>query len=295
MAGAIAELARKALAATSATSTRARPASSWSRPGRACCRPSPRSSRPTRRARWRARRRGALGAPVTDCDASGVTIGDERIAARTVIWAAGVAASPAAAGSSAGRPRRARAGRARPDACRATRRCSSIGDPPLSDQRRPAGARHRARRHAAGRLRRQHARARGWPATPPGRSTIATGDHGHDRPPGRGRRLRLAELDGFLAWLLWAGPRLFPDRLPKPPDGHARLGLVVFHLPARLAPDHRSRVALTTLQSPYCVAVHRARRRRGISDLPTRPPIAAMSGNTRCPFPCNGCCQLLTL
>ena len=37
-----------------------------------------------------------LGAPVQHCDADGVTVGDERIAARTVIWAAGVIASPAA-------------------------------------------------------------------------------------------------------------------------------------------------------------------------------------------------------
>jgi NADH:ubiquinone reductase (H+-translocating) len=37
----------------------------------------------------------SLGAPVTDVDASGVTIGATRLEARTVIWAAGVAASPA--------------------------------------------------------------------------------------------------------------------------------------------------------------------------------------------------------
>jgi NADH dehydrogenase len=36
------------------------------------------------------------GAPVTECDAAGVVAGGERIAARTVIWAAGVSASPAA-------------------------------------------------------------------------------------------------------------------------------------------------------------------------------------------------------
>jgi NADH:ubiquinone reductase (H+-translocating) len=36
-----------------------------------------------------------LGAPVTAIDSSGVTIGPARIDARTVIWAAGVAASPA--------------------------------------------------------------------------------------------------------------------------------------------------------------------------------------------------------
>ncbi|HLT91090.1 MAG TPA: NAD(P)/FAD-dependent oxidoreductase [Woeseiaceae bacterium] len=37
-----------------------------------------------------------VGAPVTACDAGGVAIGDERIPSATVVWAAGVAASPAA-------------------------------------------------------------------------------------------------------------------------------------------------------------------------------------------------------
>lgn len=36
-----------------------------------------------------------LGAPVTACDAGGVSLGSERIPARTVMWAAGVMASPA--------------------------------------------------------------------------------------------------------------------------------------------------------------------------------------------------------
>ncbi|HET6467514.1 MAG TPA: NAD(P)/FAD-dependent oxidoreductase, partial [Geminicoccaceae bacterium] len=36
------------------------------------------------------------GTAVTDCDASGVVAGGERIASRTVLWAAGVMASPAA-------------------------------------------------------------------------------------------------------------------------------------------------------------------------------------------------------
>ena len=38
-----------------------------------------------------------LGTPVTSCDPDGVTIGGERIDSRPVLWAAGVAASPAAA------------------------------------------------------------------------------------------------------------------------------------------------------------------------------------------------------
>ena len=37
-----------------------------------------------------------LGKPVTECDAAGVTIGDERLEAATIIWAAGVASSSAA-------------------------------------------------------------------------------------------------------------------------------------------------------------------------------------------------------
>jgi len=49
-----------------------------------------------------------LGQAVTRCDATGVALGDENVAAGTVIWAAGVAASPAAnwltvAGDRAGR------------------------------------------------------------------------------------------------------------------------------------------------------------------------------------------------
>jgi NADH dehydrogenase len=38
-----------------------------------------------------------LGKAVTACDENGVTLGDERIEARTILWAAGVLASPAAA------------------------------------------------------------------------------------------------------------------------------------------------------------------------------------------------------
>jgi NADH:ubiquinone reductase (H+-translocating) len=37
-----------------------------------------------------------LGAGVTDCDCSGVSLGQERLQTRTIIWAAGIKASPAA-------------------------------------------------------------------------------------------------------------------------------------------------------------------------------------------------------
>src|SRR5205814_4810907 len=46
-----------------------------------------------------------LGAAVTSCDCDGAVLGDERLESRTLIWAAGVAASPAASwlGVEAGR------------------------------------------------------------------------------------------------------------------------------------------------------------------------------------------------
>src|SRR5262249_34152550 len=37
-----------------------------------------------------------LGTGVTDCDCSGVSLGAERLPTRTIVWAAGVKASPAA-------------------------------------------------------------------------------------------------------------------------------------------------------------------------------------------------------
>lgn len=37
-----------------------------------------------------------LGSPVTECDRHGIVVGTERIPVRTIVWAAGVAASPAA-------------------------------------------------------------------------------------------------------------------------------------------------------------------------------------------------------
>ena len=56
------------------------------------------------------------GVQVTGIDADGVWIGPERIHARTVLWAAGVAASPLAQNARRpARPRRTRHGRARAD------------------------------------------------------------------------------------------------------------------------------------------------------------------------------------
>jgi NADH dehydrogenase FAD-containing subunit len=57
---------------------------------------SERASAAARRALERLGAEVSTGKAVTDCDADGVEVGGERIAARTILWAAGVAASPMA-------------------------------------------------------------------------------------------------------------------------------------------------------------------------------------------------------
>src|SRR5262245_31698545 len=49
-----------------------------------------------------------LGSGVTDCDCSGVSLGEERLETRTIVWAAGVKASPAAEWLAADRDRAGR-------------------------------------------------------------------------------------------------------------------------------------------------------------------------------------------
>jgi NADH dehydrogenase len=96
MAGAIAELARRALALDfrfidprQARVILVEAASRLLTPF------DPRLSEAARRALGQLGVEVRLGAPVIDCDAGGVTLQDERIASRTLIWAAGVTASPA--------------------------------------------------------------------------------------------------------------------------------------------------------------------------------------------------------
>jgi NADH dehydrogenase len=93
LSGALAEFAGWTLAHEFRHIHPAQPASSW----RAAPGSSPHSSsrcRPAHGANWR--RSGSTSEPaeVKDVDDDGVSIGAERIEARTVLWAAGVAASP---------------------------------------------------------------------------------------------------------------------------------------------------------------------------------------------------------
>jgi len=96
MAGAIAELARKALKSDFRTIDpgSARIILVEAAP-RLLTSFDPRLSEAARRSLERLGVEVRLGAAVTDCDAEGVAIGAERIAAATIIWGAGVMASPA--------------------------------------------------------------------------------------------------------------------------------------------------------------------------------------------------------
>ena len=147
-----------------------------------------------------------LGTPVSQCDDEGVTIGDERLEAATIVWAAGVAASPARAMARRRQgSRRPRHGRARPVAARPSRDLRASATPPMpldGDGQPLPGLAPVAKQQGAYVARVLRARLAGRPAPPPFRyrdyGTIAT----------IGRRAAVADfgwlrLHGTLAWLLW--------------------------------------------------------------------------------------------
>ena len=109
LAGAIAELARRALAADFRAIDPARARVLLIEAGPRLLPNFPEAlSRYTAEALARLGVEVRLGTPVTSCDGQGVTVGTERVPAATILWAAGVAASPAAswlgvAGDRAGR------------------------------------------------------------------------------------------------------------------------------------------------------------------------------------------------
>jgi NADH dehydrogenase FAD-containing subunit len=147
-----------------------------------------------------------LGAPVTHCDAEGVTIGDDRLlAAATIIWGAGVAASSAAAwlGTEKDRVGRVMVGRDLTVPGHSEIFC--IGDTAHAagrDGKPLPGLAPVAKQQGAYVARVLRARLTGKPAPKPFRyrdlGTMAT----------IGRRAAVADfgwlkLDGTVAWLLW--------------------------------------------------------------------------------------------
>jgi NADH dehydrogenase len=152
-----------------------------------------------------------LGSPVTECDRHGIAVGTERIAVRTIVWAAGVAASPAARWLGADHDR---AGRVKVQAdltLPGHPEIFVIGDTALAMQADGtpvpgvAPAAKQQGRHVARTI-----RARLSGAAPPGPfryrdlGTLAT----------IGRKSAVADfgfvrLSGLLAWLLWGAVHIF--------------------------------------------------------------------------------------
>ncbi len=200
------------------------------------------------------------GARVTGIDATGVSLGQERILARTVVWAAGVAASPVP--KALGIPLD-RAGRARvnPDlTIPGHDNIFVIGDLAAIEQDgKPvpgvAPAAIQMGRHAARNIRLALA---GRPQA--GVPLPRQGQLRDDRPrQGGGRAARRPPA----LWLPGLGrvardPHLLPDRLQEPRAGHLPVGVLLRHLPARSAPDHR----------PAPAAAQVAGRRQAIRMMP---------------------------
>ena len=152
-----------------------------------------------------------LGQPLTGCDAEGAMLGDERLAVRTILWAAGVAASPAAGWLDAEKDRAGRVKVAPDLTLPGHPEIFVIGDTALATDAlgRPlpgiAPAAKQAGHYVARVIR---ARALGRPAPPPFRyrnlGNLAT----------IGRRAAVADfgwlrLSGRLAWLLWGAVHIF--------------------------------------------------------------------------------------
>ena len=171
-----------------------------------------------------------------------------RIAARTVLWAAGVVASPAARwlGAAAERDGRVKVSR------------RSLGARPPE---RVRGRRHRGRRtrwhgkpvpglapaaKQAGNYVAAVIHARVCRLRPRRRRSSTATSAASPRSAARPRSSTSAssKLRGAIAWWLWGlHPRRLPRRLPQPRVGDARLVLVLPDLPRRDAPDHRGCVA----------------------------------------------------
>jgi NADH dehydrogenase FAD-containing subunit len=178
-----------------------------------------------------------LSSRVTQCDPDGAVIAGERVASRTIIWAAGVAASPAAKWLGADKDPAGRvivgAGVSRDFHHRRHR--------PFEKRGRKAITWHSTRRQAAGDLcRPSHPRTGGGPRSAHSVPLPPLRQHGDNRAEvgGRGFRLRPAFRSRGLV-RVGSRAHLLPDRLPKPPRRRARLVLGVSDVPARGPPDHR--------------------------------------------------------
>ena len=221
---------------------------------------------------------------VTGVDDDGVTIGAERIAAGTVLWAAGVAASPLA--QSLGVPLD-RAGRvhAEPTLARARpsrdlRRRRPVRVRSRTASRCPAWRRSRCRRARTPR-RTCCARSRGEPLEP-----FRYHDYGNMATIGRGAAvgdvfgLKIVRLPRLAVLALPA--HLLADRLPQPPRRDDRVGVGLLHVPAPRPADHRRLVRILQTLTLQLLRSSPSRRISIAATFQAFPPVLPMiSGGTR--------------
>jgi NADH dehydrogenase len=152
-----------------------------------------------------------LGQAVTGCDTDGVSLGGSRIEAATVIWAAGVVASPAAEWIGA-EPDRAGRIKVNPDLAVPGRpEIFAIGDTASvvgSDGHPVPGIAPAAKQMGAYAAKVIAARVRGEPAPPP----FAYHHLGELATIGRKSavvKLGVFQLTGFLGWLFWSAVHIY--------------------------------------------------------------------------------------
>jgi NADH:quinone reductase (non-electrogenic) len=188
-----------------------------------------------------------LDASVADCDCSGVSLGRERLQTRTIVWAAGVKASPAAQWLGAESDR---AGRVKVqddlsvpghpnifvigDAAAATGPDGKLlpGVAPVAKQQGQEAARSICGKIVDGTGARKNTA---------GVSLSRLRCHGHHRSQacGRtGRRVQSLGARGLVA--MEPGPHLFLDWLPQSSGGRNQLGLELRYVSARYSTDYRN-------------------------------------------------------
>jgi NADH dehydrogenase FAD-containing subunit len=210
---------------------------------------------------------------VTQIDAEGVNVGDQRIAARTVLWAAGVQASRL--GRELGAPHD-KVGRVlvEPDLCARTSRGVCRRRYREYQDRRQTRARRRAGRDPGGKARRgqcasaDRQETNGEICLP--RQRLAGDDRslGGRRGPRQDQTLRHHRLARVALH-----PPVIPDRLPQPSARADSVGLVVLLLRPRRSPHHRPAAIQTAggkvvTYHPMCLIISDANSLHLISFAP---------------------------
>ena len=184
-----------------------------------------------------------LGASVADCDCSGVSLGRERLQTRTIVWSAGVKASPAAQWLGAESDRAGRV-KVRDDlSVPGHPNIFVVGDAAAAtgpDGKLLPGVAPVAKQQGQYVAKLLMARAQG--RTLPGfRYRDFGAMHGHHRSQARGRTGRCVQSLGARGLVaMEPGPHLFLDWLPQSSGGRNQLGLELRYVSARYSTDHRN-------------------------------------------------------